>query len=131
MLTHEVFFFFHGASGFEDIPHVPSPGPIQGAGGSASFWPGYIPPKRKKKKKEEEVVVEVAIEQIKEEQVVKYVAVQSVPISYVFPQADIIEQIQPLIKLLENNAIRSKIVKEKIEELEEEEDIIAIVRLLQ
>ena len=99
-------------------------------GAGRSYWPGYIPPRKKKKK--EEVVVEVAVEQVKEERIVKYVEVKSQPLSVVSPSnAHIIEQIQPLIKLLENNAIRSRIVKQKIEELEEEEDIKAIVRLLQ
>ena len=100
------------------------------AGGGKTYWPGYIPPRKKKKK--EEVVVEVAVEQVKDERIVKYVEVKSQPLSVVSPSnAHIIEQIQPLIKLLENNAIRSRIVKQKIEELEEEEDIKAIVRLLQ
>lgn len=114
-------------------PPVPGPGPIQGeSGGGKTFWPGYIPPRKKKKKEEEqEVVVEIAVEEIKQERIVKYVAVQPAQSSYFCDNTEIMQAVQPLIKLLENNAIRSRIVKQKIEELEEEEDIIAIVKLLQ
>lgn len=92
------------------------------------FKPGYIAPRRKKKPREEPSVVEIAVAQ----EEVKYVAIQSSPLSFVAPSSsEIIQAVQPLVELLKNNAIRSRIVKQKIDELEEEEDIIAIVRLLQ
>ena len=112
---------FAGKEGAEVIvPEVPVEEVQQ-----ASYWPGYIPPKRRRRKKREPVVVEIAVEQ----QEVKYVAVQPVPIFY--PSlAPVMESVEQVTRLIEARAAKADVMR-KIEELEEEEDIIVILSRLQ
>ena len=92
----------------------------------ASYWPGYIPPRRRRRKKREPVVVEIAVEQ----QEVKYVALQQ-PVPIFYPSlAPVMESVEQVTRLIEARAAKADVMR-KIEELEEEEDIIVILSRLQ
>ena len=90
------------------------------------FTPGYIAPRRKKKKPEEApVVVEIAVEK----QEVKYVAVQQ-PVFSGPSMAPVMAAVEEVKRLIEARA-RNAVIMEKLDELEEEEDIKIIVSQLQ
>ena len=90
------------------------------------FRPGYIAPRRKKKRPDEPpVVVEVAVER----QEIKYVAVRQQTV-FGPSVAPVMDAVQEVTRLIEARA-RAAEVRAKIEELEEEEDIIIIVSQLQ
>ena len=90
------------------------------------FRPGYIAPRRKKKRPDEPpVVVEVAVER----QEIKYVAVRQ-PVVFGPSVAPVMDAVQEVTRLIEARA-RSAEVRARIEELEEEEDIIIILSQLQ
>jgi hypothetical protein len=91
------------------------------------FTPGYIAPRRKKKRVEEPSVVEIFVEKTEAKTEVKSIVYRQVETPSFQP---IVAAVQEVTRLIEAQA-RSAEVKRKIEELEEEEDIIAIIRLLQ
>lgn len=97
---------------------APAPVTSTGGGGGYRFF-GYIPEPKKKKK-----VIEVGVDQVKEKFQVKYV---SAP-----PQPDLpIELLQSVNDIVMKNEVRKKVLLQKLEEIEEEEDIKIIVRYLQ
>lgn len=86
---------------------------VRGGGGYRYF--GYTPERKKKPK------VEVKLEGKK----VAYVLYTGMP-SY----AGLAESVEDLSKAIERYSIKSKIVRRKIEEIEDEEDIILILSQL-
>ena len=96
---------------------APAPVTSTGGGGGYRFF-GYIPEPKKKK------VIEVGVDQVKNKVQVKYV---SAP-----PQPDLpIELLQSVNDIVMRNEVRKKVLLQKLEEIEEEEDIKIIVRYLQ
>ena len=93
---------------------------------AASYWPGYVPPRRKRRKKREKpVIVEVAHQQ----EEIKYVSVRAPVVvgPSLQPVMDAVEQVTRLIEARASHAA----IREKIEELEEIEDIVFILSQLQ
>jgi hypothetical protein len=87
------------------------------------FTPGYIAPRRRKKKREEPALVEILVAQ----QEVKSVVYKRVETPSFEP---VVAAVQEVTRLIEARA-KNVDIQRKIEELEEEEDIIAIIRFLQ
>lgn len=111
--------FFRGGGGEEAVA---SSSPAR------TYWAGFIPPKRKRKKAEPPAVVEIAVETIKQEKIVKYVEIrQPVFGPSVVP---VMQAIEGVTKLIEARA-RSAEIQRKILEVEEEENIIIILSQLQ
>lgn len=95
------------------------------ASSAHTFRPGYIAPRRKKKRDEPPAVVEIAVER----QEIKYVAVRQQTV--IGPSvAPIMAAVEEVTRLIEARA-RNAEIRAKIEELEEEEDIIIILSQLQ
>jgi hypothetical protein len=89
-----------------------------------TFKAGYIAPRRKKKKREEAPsVVEVLVEK----QEVKSVVYRQIETPSFQP---IVQAVQEVTRLIEARA-RGAEIQRKLEELEEEEDIIIILNQLQ
>ena len=107
---------FNTAAVVADVASAPS---------QYKFRPGYIAPRKKKRREEEPVVVEVAVER----QQIKYVAVRQ-PVVFGPSLAPVMDAVQEVTRLIEARA-RSAEVRARIEELEEEEDIIIILSQLQ
>ena len=105
---------------------APPAAEAQAAAAGYRFRPGYIAPRRKKKRPDEPpVVVEVAVER----QEIKYVAVRQQTV-FGPSVAPVMDAVQEVTRLIEARA-RSAEVRARIEELEEEEDIIIILSQLQ
>ncbi|MGH9427645.1 MAG: hypothetical protein ACRD2L_15245 [Terriglobia bacterium] len=106
------------------VEEAPAP---EAAAQRARFKPGYIAPKRKKKRVEP-AVVEIAVETHEGQKEVKYVSLRP---SVIEPSvAPIMEAVEDLTRLIESRA-RNAEIQRKIDELEEEEDIIIIMSALQ
>lgn len=91
------------------------------------FRPGYIRPRKLKRRQEPPTVVEIGFDETEAQ--VKYVSVQE-PVVFGPSMEPIMDAVERVSKLIE---ARTKAVelKRTIEELEEEEDILFIVRHLQ
>jgi hypothetical protein len=97
------------------------PTPSRPSGGRT--W-GYVPPRRKKRKPR----VTVAVEQFNDQPTAKVAYVHYTP--DIPSYAGLIESVQALSDILEHNAIRSEVVRRKIEEIEDENDIVLILSQL-
>lgn len=106
-----------------EAPAAPAESVAAAAG--YKFRPGYIRPRRLKKRKQPPITVEVAVER----QEVKYVAVQQQEI-FGPSLVPVMQAVDEVTRLIETRAKVSEIQR-KIEELEEEEDIIVILSQLQ
>jgi len=88
---------------------------VRPSGGSRYF--GWTPEPKKKKKKPK---VQIAVEGKK----IAYVVYEGVP-SY----APLLESIQSLAEIIESSA-RERVIRKKIQDIEDEEDIIIILSML-